>query len=201
MNAWSNPLSTLWAIMNDPARATLWAALQAELLVVSAIFIGLYLRETWKMRKAAENQVRESQALGRASQDQLEAQFRPAIAVFYRGNAYGLDLHNVGKGPAFGVILSPAERGSIGKPDLDRLQDDIPFIEAGKEVATSIRPRNIGMPGVPILNGRSLQCQYKSLSGRTYWTVVDFDKPSGMTVIDTRFSGGQALAREAKSPA
>jgi hypothetical protein len=164
-------MNTLWAIMNDPGRATLWAALQAELLILSAVLVAWYLYETRKMRQAAEDQVRESQALERASQEQLEAQFRPAIAVFYRGN----------------VILSPAERGSIGKPDLDRLQDDIPFIEAGEEVGTSIRPRDIGMPGVPVLNGRSLQCQYKSLSGRTYWTVVDFDKPSGMTVIDTPF--------------
>lgn len=195
-------MNTLWALMNDPARATLWAALQAELLVLSAILVGWYLLETRRMRKAAENQVRESQ-------NQIEAQTRPVITVFVRGSVYGLELHNVGTGPAFGVILSATERESNGKPDLDRLQNDISFIEPGQKFPTGIRPVTIPgftTPGatsagaIPVLNGRSLQCQYKSLSGRTYWTVVDFDKASGTTVIDTRFSGGHILPRKEKSP-
>jgi hypothetical protein len=163
---------------------------QDVLLLVSAILIGWYLYETRRMRKAAEEQVTESQALVRASQEQLEAQIMPAIAVHVRTAPYGLELVTVGKGPALGVILSAAERGAAGKRDLDRLaDDDIAFIKAGGEQAISVRTHAVtGLGGVPVLNGRSLQCQYTSLSGRTYWTVVDFDHASGKTVESTRFN-------------
>jgi hypothetical protein len=190
-------MNTLWAMMNDPARATLWAALQAELLVLSAILIGLYLREIWKMRKAAENQVRESQ-------DQLEAQIRPALAVQVRNPPESLLLVNVGKGPALNLILSPAERGSEGSRECsDRETFNVPitFIEAGGSGISGVRTQAHPGLGGAVLNGVSLQCQYTSLSGRIYWTVVDFDKPSGTTVIATRFNGGQAQAQEGKSPA
>lgn len=163
---------------------------QDVLLLASAVLIGWYLYETRRMRKASEKQVNESQALVRASQEQLEAQIMPAIAVHVRGSPYGLELVNVGKGPALGVILSAAIRGAAGTRGLDRLaDDDIAFIKAGGEQAISVRTQPVtGLGGVPALNGRSLQCQYMSLSGRTYWTVVDFDHATGNTVESTRFN-------------
>jgi hypothetical protein len=42
-------------------------------------------------------------------------------------------------------------------------------------------------PGTNVLNGRSLQCQYTSLSGRMYWTVVDFDHADNSALIAIRF--------------
>ena len=38
----------------------------------------------------------------------------------------------------------------------------------------------------PTLDGLSFQCQYTSLSGRTYFTVVDFDKADNNLLIATR---------------
>ena len=58
-------MNTLWAMMNDPARATLWAALQDFRLVISAILIGWYLVETYRMRKAAQEQISTSQELSK----------------------------------------------------------------------------------------------------------------------------------------
>ena len=69
------------------------------------------------------------------------------------------------------------------------MADDIGFIEAGASSQTSIRTQDVGggPPAVAVLNGRSLQCQYTSLSGRTYWTVVDFDRVDNNILIATRF--------------
>jgi len=143
------------------------------------------------MRKAAEEQVTESQALVKASEEQLEAQIRPAVAVRVRRPPESLLAVNVGKGPALGLIMSPAERGAEGSrkwSDLETFGADIGFIAAGGEDFTGIRTQAIAGVGGAVLNGRSLQCQYKSLSGRTYWTVVDFDHATGNTVERTRFN-------------
>jgi hypothetical protein len=73
---------------------------------------------------------------------------------------------------------------------LDRMVNNgIAFIAAVGKESTSVRTQDIGVGGVPVLNGRSLQCQYTSLSDRTYWTVVDFDHASGNIVESTRFRG------------
>ena len=124
-------------------------------LPVNAHFIWLYLKETNKIRIANEAQ--------------LEAQIRPAI-VLRVGPLQELELINLGRGPALQVRLSAIERGSTGKRDLDSLADDIELIEAGaKQVATSLQ--NTGTlpvdPSTCILKGRSLKCQYSSLSGHT----------------------------------
>jgi hypothetical protein len=99
-------------------------------------------------------------------------------------------LINLGTGPALQVRLSAIERGSMGKRDLDRLADDIELIEAGgKQVGTSVQTTG-ALPVVPstcVLQGRSLQCQYSSLSGHTYWTVADFDGGRKNKLIATRF--------------
>ena len=79
----------------------------------------------------------------------------------------------------------------MGNRDLDRLADDIELIEAGgKQVGASIQT-NGAVPLVPstyvLIKGRSLQCQYSSLSGHTYWTVADFDAGHKNKLIATRF--------------
>jgi hypothetical protein len=164
---------------------------QDFLLLASAILVGWYLYETRRMRKAAEQQVTESQALVTASDEQLEAQIRPAVAVRVRNQPESLLLVNVGKGPAFNLIVSPAERGAAGSrecSDLEKFDVPISFLAASSDGFSGIRTQAIPGVGGTALNGRSLQCQYTSLSGRTYWTVVDFDHATGNTVESTRFN-------------
>lgn len=144
-------------------------------LSVNARFIWLYLKETNKIRIANEAQ--------------LEAQIRPAI-VLRVGPLQELELINLGKGPALQVRLSAIERGLTGKRDPDSLADDIELIEAGgKQVATSLRTTGTLPvdPSTCTLKGRSLQCQYSSLSGHTYWTMADFDGDHRNKLIATRF--------------
>jgi hypothetical protein len=127
-----------------------------------------------------------------AAEEQLEAQIRPAIAVQARNPPESLLLVNVGKGPALNLTLSPAERGAEGSRECaerEIFDVAITLIAESAQGVSGIRTQaHPGLAGVPVLNGRSLQCQYTSLSGRTYWTVVDFDHASGNTVESTRFN-------------
>jgi hypothetical protein len=156
--------------VNDQHITAIATIVQDILLFLSACLVGWYLWETRKMCKAAEAQV--------------EAQIMPAIVVRPGGDR-DLALVNAGKGPALHIKLSQTERGSRGKRDLDRLVDEIGFVEPGAPAwPTGIRTQGAG---INVLNGRSLQCEYTSLSGRTYWTVVDFDKFDNSRLIATRF--------------
>jgi hypothetical protein len=122
--------------------------------------------------------------------DQLEAQIRPAVVIKVRPEPQSLELINVGKGPALDLLLSPTKRGSAGSYDVsvqEAFGDDIAFIEVGGHCPSGVRTQAIGGLRESVLNGKSLQCEYKSLSGRTYWTVVDFDHASGKVVEGTRF--------------
>jgi hypothetical protein len=178
-------MCTLWSF---PFWTMLAGWAQVGALVVTAVFVWRYLKATEGLRTETAKQVD-------AANDQLEAQIRPAIVVRAKGSPHGLELVNSGKGPALDVVCSPAERGSEGSrrwsdaENFNSFVADRSFIEAGVARITNIRTSpEQGLGGVPVLNGMSLQCQYESLSGRTYWTVVDFDKASGNTVIDMRFS-------------
>ncbi len=147
--------------------------LQVVLLAVNAGLIYKYLRAT--------------ERIAETSQEQLEGQIRPAIVVRHVPLGVGVDalvLVNVGEGPALHIRLSPTERGSVGKLGLDLMQE-IGFIEAGGTQQSGIRTKG---GGITALNGRSLQCEYTSLSGRTYWTVADFDKFDNDRLIITRFT-------------
>ena len=62
---------TLYEGMNDQHVTAIAIIVQDMLLFLSAILIGWYLWETRKMRQAAEKQVGETQALVRASLDQI----------------------------------------------------------------------------------------------------------------------------------
>jgi hypothetical protein len=159
-----------------------WA--QVAVLIVTARFVWLYLRETEHLRKTAEEQVEVSQRQVTAAQDQLEGQIRPAIVIRHDTAGVALVLINVGKGPALHLRLSRTERGSAGKSGLDLMADEVGFIAAGDPPCpTPVRTQGAG---VFALNGKSLQCEYTSLSGRTYWTVADFDKFDNDRQIATR---------------
>jgi hypothetical protein len=139
--------------------------------------------------KVSQEQLKASWRQVAVANDQLEAQMRPAVVVNVRPNPHSLELINVGAGPAIDLILSPAKRGSAGSGETsaqEAFDDDIAYIEVGGHEGTTIRTQLAGLGG-SVLNGRSLQCEYKSLSGRTYWTVVDFDHASGNVVESTRF--------------
>jgi len=180
--------------MFQPSSVPVWTAvaavaglLQFGALVVTAKFVWRYLTATEALRDSARRQVE-------VANEQLESQIRPAIVVRSRPPA-GVTLVNVGSGPAFDLVTSPAERGATGArrwaeaERYDSFVVDASFVEVGAERNTNIRTQPVaGVGGVPVLAGRSLQCQYRSLSGRTYWTVVDFDRPSGTQIIETRFS-------------
>jgi hypothetical protein len=81
------------------------------------------------------------------------------------------------------------QRGAAGKLGLD-LMSEVGFIEVGGDFLTGIQTQGAGSN---TLNGRSLQCEYTSLSGRIYWTVVDFDHANNNLLIDTRFYNADAL--------
>jgi hypothetical protein len=178
--------------------------LQVVLLAVNAGLIFKYLRATERIAgtnqkqvqasvdqmKVSQEQLRASWRQVAAANDQLEAQIRPAVVINVRPAPHSLELINVGTGPAIDLILSPTKRGSAGSGQTsaqEAFDDDIAYIEVGGHQATSIRTQLAGVGG-SVLNGRSLQCEYKSLSGRTYWTVVDFDRASGNIVESTRFN-------------
>jgi hypothetical protein len=146
-----------------------WIAI--ALLTVNAVLVWRYLRETRKIRIASEEQV--------------EAQMMPAVVIHPHSRDYQIALINVGKGPALHIKLSATERGSAGKRELDRMDDDIVFLLPGEQpLPTSIRTQGAGLN---VLSGRSLQCEYTSLSGRTYWTVIDFNKVDNGRLLATRF--------------
>ncbi len=84
------------------------------LSAITVILVWLYLRETNRIRIATEAQ--------------LEAQIAPAFVVRVQPDGE-LQFVNLGSGPALHVRLSATERGSTGRPDLDRLTNDIDFIE------------------------------------------------------------------------
>jgi len=120
------------------------------------------------------------------AQDQLEGQIRPALVA--RVNRQGVELVNIGSGPALHVRLSPVNKGSgalLAVHPFPERHDAIAFLESKQNQQTIVQCRtNPQYSGAPVLDGRSLQCTYKSLSGRIHYTVVDFTDDR---VDDTRF--------------
>jgi hypothetical protein len=135
--------------------------LNFSVLLLTLVCVAWYLRETHKMRKAAEYQVRAAyDQLGashtqvQASQsqvkaafdqlatmrqqtgvalDQLEGQIRPALVA--RISSDGVELVNIGSGPALHVQLSPVEKGRgayITVHPFPEQHDAIPFLEPGQ---------------------------------------------------------------------
>ncbi len=155
LRAVCHPFSTLWAMMNDPARAVLWTALQAELLLLSAFLIGWYLIETRKLRIAA--------------QQQAEAQFRPALELL--GVEGRLWLQNLGTGPALDLRVSFTPQGSAVNWDAEGSTNlTHAFVPAGgksPDYIFDLGPRELGPQ-------KGIHLVYGSLSGRLYASVIDF---------------------------
>jgi len=173
-----------------------WA--QVVVLIVTACFVWQYLRETAELRKTAQKQVEVSQRQATAAQDQLEGQIRPAIVIHHDTSGVILVLNNLGKGPALHVRLYRTERGSAGKRGLNPIAEPVTLIAA----SAPPWPTVIHTQGNDInaLNGKSLQCEYSSLSGRTYWTVVDFDKADNDRLIATRLGELTGESPSASTP-
>jgi hypothetical protein len=173
--------------VNYQAVTAVATVVQDLLLLVSAVLIYWYLYETRRMRKAAEEQVAESQALVKASEEQLEGQIKPAIVVRVQQQR-AVQLVNIGSGPALHVELSAVLRGSLTKDQREGFGfDRIAFLESRQAVDTRVRTSFVqGTNPNPHLNGRSLRCEYKSLSGRCYFTVTDFDS-EGAFATETHF--------------
>jgi hypothetical protein len=147
-------------MMNDPARAVLWTALQAELLLLSAVLICLYLFETWKLRVTA--------------QQQAEALIRPALELVTHLAQDKMWFENLGSGPALDLRVSRLDRNAVLNWDAADDGSHLPysFVQAGKSSLDSIgfSPREFGPE-------RNLQVLYSSLSGRSYASVFEFSKP------------------------
>jgi hypothetical protein len=115
------------------------------------------------------------------AQDQLEGQIRPALVA--RMNRLGVELVNIGVGPALHVKLGAILKSSTDRTKVDALQQDrIGFIEPKQTQQTIIRVfAEPGMPRqAPLIGSRDLWCEYQSLSGRTHVTVVAFDGNEGV---------------------
>jgi hypothetical protein len=142
-----------------------------------------------KQLDAGNEQVRASQSQATAAyeqlaaireqiavaQDQLEGQIRPALVA--RMNRQGIELVNIGVGPALHVKLGAIPKASTDRTKVDALQQDrIVFIEPKQTQQTIIHVfAEPGMPpDSPIIGSRNLWCEYQSLSGRTHVTVVEF---------------------------
>jgi hypothetical protein len=136
--------------------------------------------------EALQDQVKASRAQVEAAQNQLEGQIRPAIVA--RGTEHGVKLFNIGSGPALHVKMSDVLRGSEAQWGAAAMaHDGIPFLEPGPEngLQTIIQiQQNPRYQAAAYLGAHSLQCEYRSLSGCAYATVIDFE---GHRAHDTRF--------------
>ena len=188
--------------MGDPARVSFWAAgaalagfAQAFLLIVNAVIVWDYLQETKKLRIATQDQVEETRKLVYAERRQLEAQIKPAVVarMKWASQQQLVELVNIGNGPALDVKLSAVGRGSVEQ--WDDVNEPfgrellLAFIERGGDRETGIRTRPVQriVGAVSVLGERGLRCEYRSLSGRTYSTIVDFDQ-NGACAERTSFS-------------
>jgi hypothetical protein len=183
------------------AMAAFAGFLQVVVLGVTARFVWRYLKATENLVRSTVDQVSESRKLVEAAQRQVdasleqveetkklvfaerrqtEAQIKPAVVarMKWAGQQQLVELMNIGNGPALDVKLSAMGRGSVERWDdvNEPFARELPlaFIERGADRETGIRIRPVqGLVGeVPVLGERSLRCEYRSLSGRTYSTIV-----------------------------
>jgi hypothetical protein len=162
---------------------TAWAGVgQVIVLLVTAWFVFRYLQETKRLREVAQRQV----DLGL---EQLEAQAKPALVARIETNGF-VTLVNIGNGPALHVQLESVLKGSVDRKFVTGIGTDrIAFVEPRQTERTHVQVRKPVMPPNYDLDpqSRSLRCEYKSLSGRVYSTVFEFDG-NGYCVLATHFS-------------
>jgi hypothetical protein len=161
---------------------------QVVVLIVTAFFVWRYLDETQQLRTTAQQQLRANWRQVAVANDQLEAQIAPAVAAqaVPSGGSHKVMLTNVGKGPAFSIRFSATRRGSAGDGSLSSLVEyRVGLLTVGVDTPVPIQTGVVSSGTVPLPRGGSLQCEYRSLSGRTYYTVVDFNE-DGTNVTDIR---------------
>lgn len=178
--------------------------IQFAMFIVQALaFLGLvaYCLETWRMRKAAQEQVRVSQELISASMDQVEGLSKPclildsqlrdafdaAISIGPHGNTVARDhngnfvVHNVGNGIALNVVFQFFPKGEYArnyrwhKPRY--LQNVLPGDKMSMLLLTSM------------FNGeQEVVFRYESISGRRYESVIEM---SSLVLTGFRFGPGR----------
>jgi len=170
--------------MNDQHVIAQAAIVQVLLLAANAVLIAWYLWETRKLRRAAQDQVAQSQAQVDAmrqqvaiAQDQREAQVRPALTVIGKGTT--LHVVNVGNGPALNLQLvkgrDQAPFSASSQVDTNfgmRLRGS--FVAPGESEA---KDTNEKVGAIGQLGGEDLQLIYESLSGKRYVSIIKFDGP------------------------
>jgi hypothetical protein len=157
--------------------------IQTGLLLVNAGLIAWYLRETIKLRHAAEKQVE-------VGQEELEGHAKPAlIARPWEKNSQLMELVNIGSGPALHLEFLSVPRKSTTRELVSGVGfDRIAYLESQQTRVINVRTREPEIPGRNTYfldsSSRSLRCEYRSLSGRVYFSVFDFDH-TGNFVEDT----------------
>jgi hypothetical protein len=186
--------------VNDQHVTAIATIVQDVLLLASAGLIAWYLWETRKMRKASESQVSKSQELVEAAQrqivaslEQVEAAFRPAVVARDPGNVnMSPSLENIGNGPAIEVRWSIPDSNWRGL---------IPCLQSGQPHGVQL---NVG--GMKALynaglasgnNIASIECSYRSLSGRWYSSSCAYDFERSQFVCT--FAHGEAAGPSPKA--
>ncbi|MGA8500418.1 MAG: hypothetical protein WB683_02635 [Candidatus Sulfotelmatobacter sp.] len=135
--------------------------ISAASLLVSAltlVFLIIYVRATGKIAKA--------------SVEQVEASFRPAIVAQSESSsvaAFPL-LKNIGKGPAMQIewsIPNSVFHGKIAYLE-PTVSQKLPLPEGGPKILT-----NAAVGGGN--NKASIECTYRSISGKSYSSSNQFD--------------------------
>ena len=145
-------------------------------LSLTLVCVGWYLIETHRIRIAGEKQ--------------LEAQIAPALTAVVEGDS--TYVSNVGSGVALKVRAKRSKSESVdwrAVPNLAPWLKGVPVV-AGQKVDTGELVSSVGT-----LRGECLQLFYKSLSGKTYCSVVTFSGDG--TPEDVSFSVRRDLARSA----
>ena len=150
-----------------------WVLLgQLLLLIVNAGLVYWYVKVTRRIRET--------------SQDQLEAQIRPALVVKALSHD-SAEIINIGSGPA----LSPQIAWRQSRDDVDwnaPADKNMQYISGGSGFIKAGEPRNLyvsfAAQSIRDQNrGKCWQITYRSLSDRRYATMLDFTE-SG-TIIET----------------
>jgi hypothetical protein len=163
------------------------AVSQALLLAVNAVFVWEYLRETAAIRKTAQGQLKVSQFQVSLSQQQVEAQIRPALTVRPYGS---LKLVNVGNGAALNLRLVEAQENSPILWDVvSNISQDLSgaFVSVAESAVENAHLRDALIPSNYFAQrpGQTLQLIYESLSGKKYASVIEFSRNGAP--IRTRF--------------
>ena len=153
--------------------AALW--LNDAILLGTLILVWRYVAATNKLVKNSQQQLKTSEDIIRISQQQVESQSLPALVVKEVGE--GIDLVNIGNGPAMTIECRRKTSGSVpvfsesGDPG-----DAYSYLEARVAKSTRFRPH--------MLVGMELHCLYRSISGRRYVSVSRFTEKG---IFETHF--------------